>query len=286
LINNLLNSLHMGSIYALIALAFGLISSVTGIINFINGMLYIIGIYIIAFGNNKILFLVCFLSALVICSGLNILFDIVFYKKSNLEIYNLIISVILFFLVQNIFILIFDNRSMSLTHEIYGAFKLGNLNFEYGDIISCLLVLIIGILFYWFLNKTKLGHMIRAVSENSEATVLMGMNNRQIIYLVYFIATFFIICASSLYVINFSVVKPDMSTMVVLRALAGAVIAGAELNMSLKANFVLKVMSGGFMIAIIERLAKDYVSTKISDIFIFGIMSVCLYVRHKNKNSR
>lgn len=283
-INDIIDSLRTGSIYALIALAFTLGANICGLINFVNGELFIIGIYVVAFCCKlHIPFIFSVIISMAVCAFFNIIIEIYIYKPlfKRKKIHDLIVSIGLAFLIQNVFVLLFSSNPKNLPNMVSGEVKIGPFEVEYVVLISFLIAITLMFAICEFLRYTKLGKMIRAVSENSEATALMGINNDKIISFVFGICGILLACSGSLFCISFPVFDPYSGTMIGLRALVGAIIGGLGIVSGSIPRAVTGAIMGGFFIGIIETLVKSYISVQMSDIAIFLILSVYLLANRK-----
>ena len=284
LIGNIIDSLLAGGIYALIALAFTLGVNICGLINFVNGELFIISIYIIDFCCSlHIPFLFSVITSMIFCAAFNIVLEFYFYRpilKRN-KMHSLIVAIGLAFLIQNVFVFVFGSDPKNLSDAVLGTLKIGSIEIEYSLFVCFIVTLALMLAVYSLLKFTKLGKMIRAVSENSDSTALMGINNEKIILIIFGICAILISAASSLFYMSISVTDPYVGTMIGLRALAAAIIGGLGIISGSVAESVIGAIAGGFIVGLIETLTRTYVSTQMSDIAIFLILAVYLTVNCK-----
>jgi len=182
--------------------------------------------------------------------------------------------------------LIFSSDPKNLANNISGSYRFGGLRINFTELISVLVSFGIIFIIYELSKCTKFGKMIRAVSENSEATALMGIDNNKIICFVYGLCGLLTACASSLFYISSPIVDPYSGTMIGLRALSGAIIGGLGIIPGSIPETVPRALLGGFFIGMLETLVKSYISVQASDIFIFFILAVYLFVNNKKYQAR
>ena len=127
------------------------------------------------------------------------------------------------------------------------------------------------ILLQLFVKKTKMGKAMRAVSEDSDAAKLMGINVNMTISLTFAIGSALAAVAAVLYSMTYTQVEPMMGSMLGLKAFVAAVLGGI--------GIIPGAMWGGFAIGIVEALTKGYISTSLADAVVFGILILVLLVK-------
>ncbi len=282
--DTIIDSLRSGSIYALVALAFALGFNVCGIMNFVNGEIFVISIYIIS--------LLCFVNipfwlaviiSILICAAFNVVIERYIYKPllKRPKINALVVSIGLAFLIQNIFVLFLSSDPFAVPNVVSGELKIGVFEIEYTAIISILVAIFTMVILYEILKRTKFGRMIRAVSENSEATALMGINVDKIISVVFAICALLIVFGGLLFCLSFPIADPYTGTMIALRSLAGSIIGGLGLVSGSIPACIPGAVFGGFLIGLIETFVKSYISIQLADVVIFIFLAVFLLINHK-----
>ena len=284
ILNKLVDGFEMASIYALISLALTLGANVNGIINFLMGQLFVISIYVIGFLYDlKMPIIFAVLIAIVICVGINLLVKTCVYDllKKHSRMMSLIASIGVSFVVQDIFIFLFRSDPKKLFYTVNGVYKSGTLEINYTDLICASVFLLIMLISYLFIKYTRLGKIIRAVSEDSESTALMGIDNNKIICFVYGICAGLTAIAGSFFGITFSLVDPFSGHMIILRSLIGAIIGGLGIVSGSLSNSVIGALCGGFAVGLFEILIKNYAAAGTSDIILFCILAVYLFLNNK-----
>ena len=130
-----------------------------------------------------------------------------------------------------------------------------------------------------FVTYTKQGKAMRAVSEDKEASILMGINVNSTITLTFAIGSGLAAVASLMYCVSYPQVSPMMGAMLGLKAFVAAVLGGI--------GSIPGAMVGGLVIGVVESLTKAYIGTitggvitsAFSDAIVFGILIIVLLVK-------
>ncbi len=284
ILNKLIDSFEMASIYALISLALTLGANINGMINFIMGQLFVISIYVIAFFCDlKVPIMISLLVAIAVCVIINLLIKKYVYDlvKRHSQMMSLIVSIGVSFVIQDIFVFVFRANPKKLFYTVNGTYKSGIIEINYTDLICLLVFLFIMLAGYLFVKYTRLGKIIRAVSEDSESTALMGIDNDKIICFVYGICAGLVAIAGSFFCITFSLADPFSGNMIILRSLIGAIIGGLGIVSGSLSKSVIGALCGGFAVGLFEILIKNYAVAGASDIFLFCMLAVYLFINNK-----
>ena len=181
------NGIIAGSIYALVASGFSLIYSTNKFMHFAHGSSVVVGGYIIhtLFSLIGIPF---YLSALltILLSGL---FGLLLYRAIYLPLQNkkasnvilLIASIALLMLFQNLIQMIFGAKVRPIGHvEIAKGINILGANITPLQLIIIFISLLLFVMLYFFMKKTKLGRNMRAISDNKELASIIGINYKRI----------------------------------------------------------------------------------------------------------
>ena len=122
-----------------------------------------------------------------------------------------------------------------------------------------------------FINKTKLGKAMLAVSEDKGAAQLMGIDVNRTISITFAIGSALAAVAGVLFVSSYGFVGPYTGALPGIKAFVAAVLGGI--------GSVPGAMLGGVLLGIIESLSKAYISTNLSDAIVFGVLIVVLLVK-------
>jgi branched-chain amino acid transport system permease protein len=275
-ISNLISGLSLGSIYALIALGYTMVYGIAKMLNFAHGDIIMAGAY------SMIVFvmtlglppLVSVLLGVVFCVVLGVTIEIVAYRPlrraSPLAV--LITAIGVSYLLQNIALLIFgsDKKSFPSILEIPPV-RIGSLTIKGESIMTLVLTGAIMILLTVFINKTKMGKAMRAVSEDKDAAELMGISVTRTISTTFAIGSALAAAAGLFYGATYTFVGPYTGSMPGIKAFVAAVFGGI--------GSIPGAMLGGVLLGVIENLSKAYISTELSDAIVFGVLILVLVIR-------
>ncbi len=276
-LNQLINGLHVGSIYALIALGYTMVYGIVRLINFAHGDIIMVGAYAMLFivtWLGKEFLWVAALGGVVVCALFGVVIERVAYKplRNAPRISALITAIGVSFLLENGFQLLFsaDYRPFPAVFPST-PLQLGSVRISMGTLVTIAIVLGLMVLLTLFVQNTRMGKAMRAVSEDMSAAQLMGINVNNTITLTFAIGSALAAVGSLLYCAAYPQVQPYMGSMLGLKAFIAAVLGGIGVMPG--------AMLGGFIMGIAESLTKGYVSTQLADAVVFGILIVVLLVK-------
>ncbi|MBQ9765378.1 MAG: branched-chain amino acid ABC transporter permease [Lachnospiraceae bacterium] len=278
-ITYLINGISLGSVFAIIALGYTMVYGIAKMLNFAHGDVIMIGAYavltlITGMGVNPYLAVVL---SMVICTLLGMLIEKVAYKplrNANSSLVVLITAIGVSYLLQNTALLIFGADTKSFISII----KVPALTLADGQlvitgttivtIITCIIIMF-GLTF--FVNKTKPGRAMKAVSEDRGAAELMGVNVNATISLTFAIGSGLAAIAGVLLCSAYPSLTPYTGSMPGIKAFVAAVFGGI--------GSIPGAMIGGILLGIIETLGKAYISSQVADAIVFAVLIVVLLVK-------
>ncbi len=265
----LMNGLMIGSMYALIALGYTMVYGIAKMINFAHGDIIMVGAYWIYIGIQvlKLPVWLTVIIAIVFCSLLGVIVEKVAYKplRNAPTLAVLITAIGVSYLLQNVFQMIFSPTQKEVPSILpKGAIKIGSVHISYITIITLAITIVVMIGLTLFINKTKLGSAMRAVSEDKGAASLMGINSNMIITITFAIGSALAALAGIIYVCKYEQITPMMGALPGIKAFVAAVIGGI--------GSVPGAMIGGIVLGLIETMSKAYISSTLVDAITFGIL--------------
>ena len=279
-ITYLINGISLGSVYAIIALGYTMVYGIAKMLNFAHGDVIMIGCYTV-FTIVSTLNLPTWLGmiiSIVLCTVLGITIEAVAYRplrQASSSLAVLITAIGVSYLLQNVALLIFGANTKSFTSVVnINALKLGNdgaLTITGETIVTILACIIIMIALTMFVNKTKAGQAMLAVSEDKGAAQLMGINVNATISLTFAIGSALAAIAGMLLCSAYPALTPYTGSMPGIKAFVAAVFGGIG---SIPGAFI-----GGIILGIIEILSKAYISSQLSDAIVFLVLIVVLVVK-------
>ena len=279
LISYLINGVSLGSVYAIIALGYTMVYGIAKMLNFAHGDVIMIGAYMALVGMTQagLSPVLGVLLAVVVCTVLGVLIERVAYKplrnaSSSLAV--LITAIGVSYLLQNVALLIFGANAQSFQSVIKWkglSFAGGKLSISGETIVTIAACVIIMAVLITFVQKTKPGQAMRAVSEDKGAAQLMGINVNGTIALTFAIGSALAAIAGVLLCSAYPSLTPYTGAMPGIKAFVAAVFGGIG---SIPGAFI-----GGILLGIIEILGKAYISSQLADAIVFAVLIIVLLVK-------
>jgi branched-chain amino acid transport system permease protein len=292
-LQQIINGLIVGSIYALIALGYTMVYGILSLINFAHGEIVMIGAMItitciqFLLGQGIILpgFLLLFLGlmmAIPISMLLGYVIERVAYRplRKAPRLAPLITAIGVSIVLQNLAMLIWGKNYLPFPdilpdniHFIFGA-AITDLQMM---IVALAIILMISLLL--MINKTKLGRAMRATAQNPEVAALMGVNINRIISITFVLGSSLGAIAGVMVAANYDQAHAYMGFLIGLKAFTAAVLGGIG-------NLAGAVL-GGLLLGLIESLGSGYLSTltfgilgsNYKDILAFVVLIIVLVFR-------
>lgn len=270
-INQLINALNLGSIYALVAIGYSMVYGIIRLINFAHGEIMMFGAYfafIFAFSLPfQLPFLIIVLLSMISAGVIGILIERIAYRKlrNAPRISALITAIGVSLFLQNLARLIFGTTPYVMQPIIstepirIGVFSISRLT-----VLTVVLSVIAMVLLSVFVKNTKQGKAMRAVSEDREAASLMGININRVISITFLIGSALGALGGVFYAMAFTQIQSSLGIMPGLKAFIAAVFGGI--------GNITGAMIGGYVIGIIETMTKAYISSKWVDAIVFGLL--------------
>ena len=274
----LINGISLGSVYAIIALGYTMVYGIARMLNFAHGDIIMVGGFTVftivtTMGGSPV---VGILASVVVCTVLGVTIERVAYRplRDASPLAVLITAIGVSYLLQNVALLIFGSNARQFTSVItVPALKLagGKLSISSVTIVTILSCIVIMAALMTFINKTKMGQAMLAVSEDRGAATLMGINVNRTISVTFAIGSALAAVAGVLLCSAYPSLSPYTGSMPGIKAFVAAVFGGIG---SIPGAFI-----GGILLGIIENRAKAYISSQLSDAIVFSVLIIVLLVR-------
>jgi branched-chain amino acid transport system permease protein len=279
---NLISGISLGSIYAIIALGYTMVYGIAKMLNFAHGDVIMVGAYICFFATMRFGMppLAGVLLSMVVCTMLGIIIERLAYKplRQAPALAVLITAIGMSYFLQNSAQLLWTSSPkvfQSVVGTINGQTGLklfdGALSVSYVTIVTIIVCVIIMLALVTFVNKTKTGKAMRAVSEDKGAAQLMGINVNTTISLTFAIGSALAAVACVLLCSAYPTLVPTTGAMPGIKAFTAAVFGGI--------GSIPGALIGGILLGIIEIFAKAYITTQLSDAIVFAVLIVVLLVK-------
>ena len=278
-ISYLINGISLGSVYAIIALGYTMVYGIAKMLNFAHGDVIMIGAYTVltlltGAGLNPWLAVVI---GIVVCTVLGIAIEKVAYKplrgaSSSLAV--LITAIGVSYLLQNVALLVFGANTKSFVNVITVpsvSLAEGQLVITGTTIVTIIACILIMCSLMLFVNKTKPGRAMKAVSEDRGAAQLMGVNVNATISLTFAIGSGLATIAGVLLCSAYPSLTPYTGAMPGIRAFVAAVFGGI--------GSIPGAMIGGILLGVIQILSTAYISSQVADAIVFAVLIVVLLVK-------
>lgn len=272
----LINGISLGSVYAIIALGYTMVYGIAKMLNFAHGDVIMVGAYVIftiisTMGYPPIVGVIV---AVALCTVLGITIERIAYKPlrgaSSLAV--LITAIGVSYFLQNMALIVFGADTKSFNSIVkFGPFHLGGLVISGETLVTIVSCIIIMIILTTFINKTKAGQAMLAVSEDKGAAVLMGINVNQTIALTFAIGSGLAAIAGALLCSAYPTLSPYTGSMPGIKAFTAAVFGGI--------GSIPGALIGGILLGIIEIFGKAYISSQLSDAIVFAVLIIVLIVK-------
>ena len=286
-IEQLINGLRTGSIYALIAIGYTMVYGIAKMINFAHGDIIMVGAYALYF-SISVLGLpvpVALLLTVIVCSVLGVLIEKIAYKplRKAQPLAVLITAIGMSFFLQSSSLLIFGSTPIPFQSVIPNEnIKVGPVIISSITLVTLVVTAVAMILLTLFINKTKLGSAMRAVSEDKGAAELMGINVNSTISMTFAIGSALAAVAGILYISQYQSMKPTLGALPGIKAFVAAVLGGIGSIPGAMLGGIGSIpgaMLGGILLGLIESVSKAYISTELADAIVFGVLIVVLLFR-------
>ena len=278
-LNYLISGISLGSVYAIIALGYTMVYGIAQMLNFAHGDIIMVGAYVVfmAMSSGGVPALPAVLLSIVVCTVLGVVIERVAYKPlrnaaSPLAV--LITAIGVSYFLQNMALLIFGSNTKSFNSVVkFPAISLAGgklvISGETSVTILACIVIVIGL--SMFINRTKPGQAMLAVSEDKGAAQLMGINVNGTIALTFAIGSGLAAIAGVLLCSAYPSLTPYTGSMPGIKAFVAAVFGGI--------GSIPGAMIGGILLGIIEIFGKAYISSQMADAIVFAVLIVVLLVK-------
>ena len=272
----LVNGVQIGSVYALVAIGYTMVYGIAKMINFAHGDIIMVGSYValLFFQSSGLPVWGVIAATAAVSAVLGVTIERLAYKplRGGSRMSALITTIGVSLMLQNGFLLIFGSSPKPFPNHFTGeGFTLGGVTVSRLTAITLVVTVVLMVLLTLFVNRTRVGKAMRAVSEDQGAAQLMGINIDTSISITFAIGSALAAVAAVLYSSTYPLINPYMGSMFGLRAFIAAVIGGI--------GVIPGAMIGGFIIGIAEALIKRYISSAMADAIVFALLIIVLLVK-------
>lgn len=275
-IQQIVNGLSLGSIYALIALGYTMVYGIIKLINFAHGDIYMLGAYIgfITITQLKFGFIPALITSMALCAIIGVVIERIAYKplRNATRIAALITAIGVSFFLEAL-MQKFMGTGVKTFPPVLSAevFIIGGVRISMQQIYIFSVTIILMLALQFIVKKTKIGRSMRAVSVDADAARLMGINVDATISYTFAIGSALAGAAGVLVGIYYNSINPLMGFVPGIKAFIAAVFGGI--------GIIPGAMFGGFFIGLIETMVSGYGSSLYKDAVVYAILILILVVK-------
>jgi branched-chain amino acid transport system permease protein len=277
-LEQLINGLTLGGIYAMIAVGYTMIYGVIQLINFAHGEIYMFGAFF-SFTFITVLglpFYLAFVLSMACCAVCGMALDVIAYRplRNSPRLAALITAIGMSIFLQNLAMIIWGSRPVPFPqYAVPAYFEKVAVSF-WGVNLSWFQLFIFGITIFMMLGlhliiqKTTYGKAMRAVAQNKTMAALTGINVNRIITLTFALAGSLGAAAGILVAAYYNTIYPTMGYVAGVKAFAAAVLGGI--------GSVPGAMLGGVVLGVAEAMGAGYLSSLYRDGISYAVMIIVI----------
>jgi branched-chain amino acid transport system permease protein len=272
----LINGLMLGASYSLVAIGYTLIFGVLNLLYFAHGEVFMIGafvgLFLVVYAGANIYG--ALIGAMVICGilGAIAVFVAVRPVAKDRPLAPLISTIGLTIVIQNLMVYLNGGQQLAFPEIIaQHLYHLGPVTVSSAQIFIIGVALLLMLLLWLFIERTKIGRAIRATAENHETAALLGVNVNRVVLITFIVGSGIAGVAGVLDGVKNSSISPFMGL--------GAAVKGLVVMLLGGLGNVLGAMVAGIMLGVIEILSAAYIGTTERDFFSFLILILILLWR-------
>ncbi|MBI5681717.1 MAG: branched-chain amino acid ABC transporter permease [Deltaproteobacteria bacterium] len=278
-----INGLTLGAVYALIALGYTMVYGILGLINFAHGEIYMLGAYlaIIVFGiltvsgitaySLPLSILIVFIVAGIFCGAYGLTVERTAYRplRHAHRLSPLISAVGMSIFLQNYVMLTQGTTDKVFPHIMpSGSINISNAFISYIQIFILTASFVLMAALHFFVKKTRLGKAMRATSQDKKMASLVGINIDSIIAITFVIGSVMAAAAGMMVSMYYGSVNFFVGYAAGIKAFTAAVLGGI--------GNIPGAMLGGIILGLVEGYGAGYISSEYKDIFAFAILIIVL----------
>lgn len=282
-LQQIINGLTLGAVYALIALGYTMVYGILELINFAHGEIYMLGAYVtiitisfltITGVTAQSLLLSLFIAIVVAtlyCGAYGLTMERVAYRplRNAPRLSPLISAIGMSIFLQNYVMLAQGSADKIFPHILpSGGLSIGNATLTYLQIFIIIMSLALMIALHAFTRKTMLGRAMRATAQDKRMASLVGIDIDSVIMITFIIGSGLAAVAGFMVAMYYGLVNFYMGYVAGIKAFTAAVLGGI--------GNIQGAVLGGFLLGILESLGAAYISSEYKDAFAFIILILIL----------
>ena len=276
-LQQLVNGLSLGSIYALIALGYTMVYGIIKLINFAHGDIYMLGAFTAFYATTvfHLNFFLALIVAMVLCGVLGVLIERIAYKplRHATRITALITAMGVSYILEYTTQYFAGSEVKTFPEDVLNnaVFQIGGIQISQQQIYIIAVTLILMLALTYIVGRTRMGRAMRAVSVDEKAAELMGISVDRTISFTFLLGSVLAGAAGVLVGVYYNSINPLMGMVPGLKAFIAAVFGGI--------GIIPGAMIGGFAIGMAETMVVAYGSSLYRDAIVYVILILILIIK-------
>lgn len=273
-LQQLVNGITLGGVYALIAVGYTMVYGVIQLINFAHGEIYMLGAFL-AYTMVTVLgipFFAAFILTILVCACFGVILDFVAYRplRKAPRLAALITAIGMSIFLQNLALMIWGSQIKSYPRVLFPAIflkpalSIGEVSMTWIQVFMLSITVLFMVILHLIIHKTKIGTAMRAVSQDKTTSALMGIGVNRVIAFTFAIGSGMGGMAGALVGLYYNAIFPTMGYIAGIKAFAAAVLGGI--------GSVPGAMLGGGVLGIAEVMGAGYISSEYRDGISYAVM--------------
>nr|WP_314319179.1 branched-chain amino acid ABC transporter permease [Paucilactobacillus nenjiangensis] len=276
ILQQLVNGLSLGSIYALLALGYTMVYGIIKLINFAHGDIYMVGAFWGYYVINQLHFnfWLALISAMLFCGLFGVLVEWLAYRplRNSPRIAALITAIGVSFLLENGMAYLFTSNVRSFPQVMHVVrYHLGGVSISNIQLLILVVSIVLMVLLQLIVRKTKMGKAMRAVSVDPEAAQLIGINIDHTISFTFALGSALAGAAGVMIGLYYNSIDPLMGMTPGIKAFVAAVLGGIGL--------IPGAAIGGFVIGLLETIMQALGFSAFKDAAVYAVLIIILLIK-------
>lgn len=285
-LQQLINGLTLGSVYALIALGYTMVYGILELINFAHGEIYMLGAYLgiiflgfftatgLTYYSLTLTLILTLLLSIIFCSSYGFTIEKIAYKplRNAPRLSPLISAIGVSIFLQN-YVMLTQGATDKVFPTLFenSGIEFLSVRMTYLQIFIILISAILTISLRFFVRKTKMGKAMQAVAQDKIMASLVGINIDTVISTTFIIGSGLAAVAGFMVAMYYGLVNYSIGYIAGIKAFTAAVLGGI--------GSIRGAMFGGILLGLVESFGASYISNEYKDAYAFAILIIILLVR-------